>query len=100
MRYHALLVAAACGPNYERILALEGNPTEGQILYEEHCASCHGVDGGGVSGPALTERVPGLTGTEILQTIDEGPANMPDFSGTFSDQDLADILEYVTLTFQ
>lgn len=95
-----VMLLAACGSSYDKILELEGDPQIGQFLYEGNCASCHGDAGEGVSGPALTERVPLLTGTDILETIDEGPGDMPAFKGEFDDQQMADLLEYLTLTFQ
>lgn len=91
---------AGCGTNYEKILALDGDAVKGQILYESNCGTCHGDDGTGVTGPALTDVVPVLTSTEILETIETGPGAMPDFSDYFTDQQLADLLEYVTTEFR
>jgi mono/diheme cytochrome c family protein len=92
--------AGGCGRNYDKILALEGNATKGQILYQGQCYSCHGMDGEGLSGPSLRELVPQLTGTEILQSIVDGHDETTDFEADFDDQQLADILEYVTSEFQ
>jgi mono/diheme cytochrome c family protein len=89
-----------CKEDYDKILALEGDAVKGQILYENNCASCHGMEGEGISGPSLVEWVPQLTGTEILQTIVEGPGEMTEFGDYFDDQQLADILEYLTQEFQ
>lgn len=96
----AAVLLGGCGPNYDKILGLQGDAVKGQILYEAHCGTCHGDDGTGVTGPDLTALLPTLTGTEILQAIEEGPGAMPDFAGYFEDQQLADILEYMTLEFQ
>ena len=95
-----VLLVAGCGDRYDEIIQLEGDPVVGQFIYEGNCVSCHGAEGEGVSGPALTERVAVLTSTEILQAIDEGPGDMPAFDGEFDDQEMADLLEYLTLTFQ
>jgi mono/diheme cytochrome c family protein len=95
-----LVLLTGCATDYESILALDGDEVRGQFTYESNCASCHGVDGLGVTGPSLVERIPTLTGEQILEAIDTGPGDMPAFKSEFSDQDFADVLEYVTLTFQ
>lgn len=100
MRYGWLLVAASCGSRYDDVLALQGDPVQGEILYTNDCVSCHGVDGQGAASVALTEVLPNLTGTEILEAIDDGPASMPAYRSEYSKQDLADLLEYMTLNFQ
>lgn len=96
----ALLVLAGCGSRYEKILALTGDPLNGQLIYEADCASCHGIDGDGAAAGSLRETLPDLTGEEILQAIDDGPGNMPDYRGDYTKQEMADILEYITLEFQ
>lgn len=77
----------------------------GAMLFEEHCVSCHGADGAGREG----------VGGRLAQNgaITDGPAlniislmlkgieprgewgAMPDFADVLSDQDLADIANYV-----
>jgi mono/diheme cytochrome c family protein len=100
MRVGWIMFVAGCASRYERILALTGDPITGQILYEADCAACHGVDGQGASGTALTETLPTLTGTEILMMIDDGAGNMPAYRGQYTQQEMADLLEYITLEFQ
>lgn len=94
----ALLVA--CGTNYDKVLALTGDPVAGEFLYQGYCESCHAADGTGLSGPDLTERLPTLTSPEILEQIEVGGNGMPAFEGEFTDQELADLLEFLTLTFR
>jgi mono/diheme cytochrome c family protein len=96
----AVALVAGCGDRYESILALDGDPVQGEILYTGDCASCHGDEGQGAASIALTDVLPGLTGTEILQAIDEGPGNMPAYRGEYTKQEMADLLEYMTLNFQ
>lgn len=95
----AALILTGCGNRIDDILALEGDLTRGQILYESRCASCHGLQGQGVSGPAMDERVPLLTGTEILETVLDGIGQMPAFGDDLSDQQLSDLLTYLQASF-
>ncbi|MBU6449352.1 MAG: c-type cytochrome [Rhodospirillales bacterium] len=81
--------------------------SRGQILYTANCAGCHGATGGGM-GPNL---VPNLAGNDSITAelpynpigamlggldswVDNGP-KMPAFGAQFSDQQIADITNYV-----
>jgi mono/diheme cytochrome c family protein len=94
-----LLVVVGCGDRYEKIIGLQGDLVSGEFLYTGYCTDCHGDAGQGLSGPDLTERLPLLTSTQILEQIETGGNGMPAFD-EFEDQELADLLEYLTLTFQ
>lgn len=100
----ALAAAAAlwgCGVDCEQdILTLERDPVVGETIYSSRCETCHGSDGQGVSGPALTERVPQLSSCGIVDAVIEGPGQMPSFGDDLDEQQLADLVEYVTLEFQ
>ena len=95
-----VLVLAACGGGYDKVLELDGDIVSGEFIYGGYCASCHGDEGEGLNGPALTERLPLLTSAEILEQVETGGNGMPAYEGEFTDQELADLLEYLTLTFQ
>lgn len=95
-----MLALGGCERNYDSILALSPNIERGQFLYNGNCAGCHGKDGTGLTGPSLFERLPTLTGPEILAAIEEGPGDMPAFAGEFEDQELRNIHGYITLEFQ
>jgi ubiquinol-cytochrome c reductase cytochrome c subunit len=75
------------------------NLSEGQVLFSENCAACHTITG---VGDALANNVfaPSLypaTPTQVAEAIRTGPGNMPRFGpGTFSNQEVADIVKYVT----
>lgn len=47
----------------------KGSVTEGQAIYAQRCASCHGVKGGGGSGPELAGASHGLTGPNPDKTL-------------------------------
>jgi ubiquinol-cytochrome c reductase cytochrome c subunit len=75
----------------------EGNLSEGQSLFTEHCAGCHQIvaEGGFVTGA----RVPPLedaTPVQIAESVRIGPYVMPEFSRKdISDRQLDSIIAYV-----
>jgi mono/diheme cytochrome c family protein len=97
MRGWPLLVAAMVGCqvrglHVQAILELEGDPDSGEELFTEHCAECHGYG----SDPAE-----GLSAEQITEQILYGETEnvyvyMPDFWDTLADQQIADIVAYVT----
>lgn len=48
-------VGASIDENSVTLLEDAGILKEGQTIYQEKCAACHGADGGGVVGPNLTD---------------------------------------------
>lgn len=79
--------------------------TDGAILYQSACASCHGVTGGGGAGPSLAQLdsvraqsadnlVQVLARGDILQGKD-GIRLMPGFQSTMNHQQLAAVANYV-----
>jgi mono/diheme cytochrome c family protein len=73
------------------ILAMEGDATAGETLFADNCASCHGADATGGSGPDLSF---GLGDEDEVETILNGEEDMPAFADTLSDQDIADIIAW------
>jgi len=100
IRVLGLVALVGCGDRYGRILELEGDRLQGEILYSQDCASCHGDDGYGGIGPSLVERLPLLTDEEILETIETGPGAMTPFEGRFTNQELADLVLFLKAEFQ
>ena len=80
------------------ILTLDGNPSQGAVLYAGQCQLCHGQDGsGGVIGPDIRQEVPLKTDQELLTLFIGGQGNMLPIPLT--DQQYADVLTYVRETF-
>jgi len=85
------------------VSAQEGGDVErGGELFVENCAVCHGVDGQGRIGASL-EDFPGIDpGAAMRQTIAAGvagsvmPAWSEDQGGPLSDQDIDDIVAYIS----
>ena len=93
-----LPLLVACGEEggetsrVDDILALTGDATAGATVYADNCASCHGTDATGGSGPAIA----GMGETEeMAEVILEGEGDMTAFDGVISDQDIADVIAYV-----
>jgi ubiquinol-cytochrome c reductase cytochrome c subunit len=76
------------------------NQSVGQDLFSLNCAACHTITGSGdalaygTNAPSLQNR--SITAQQVAEAIRTGPANMPRFSGNLSDQQVADIVSYVT----
>ncbi len=101
----AAMLAVGCGegegeggPGVDAVMALSGDTAKGAEVYVGHCASCHGVDGSGGSGPSLTGEAEDPT--EIAAVVVNGDGEMPGFAGALSDQDMADVVAYVEIVLQ
>ncbi|MGO9853680.1 MAG: c-type cytochrome [Acidimicrobiales bacterium] len=72
----------------------------GQDLFSLNCAACHTITGAGdalafgTNAPSLQNR--SVTPQQVAEAIRIGPANMPRFSGNLTDQQVADLVSYVT----
>ena len=84
----AVLVLAACGGSTEGLF--------GKALYDQSCASCHGSEGEGGSGPPVG---PGsnavtLTDLQLDAVIRVGPGAMPGFP-RLTDEQVESLVEYL-----
>jgi cytochrome c oxidase cbb3-type subunit 3 len=72
---------------------------EGKRLYGAYnCAPCHGVNGGGAIGPALSDDtwIYGAKPDQIYATISQGrPDGMPSFGGHIPTQQIWQLVAYV-----
>jgi mono/diheme cytochrome c family protein len=77
--------------------------SNGQALYAQHCARCHGGDGKSKTAlgknfkaPDLTtSRVQARSNTRFTSSIKKGRGNMPGFSKKLSAQDIVALIAYV-----
>ncbi len=80
------------------------NQSVGQDLFSLNCAACHTITGSGdalafgTNAPSLQNK--NVTAQQVVEAIRIGPANMPRFSGNLTDQQVADIVSYVTRRLQ
>jgi mono/diheme cytochrome c family protein len=85
--------AAAQAPNLQT----------GQILFEQMCAQCHGLDGSKITsvGKAVKAKVlrdPAIQNqndAELYKEIAEGSKNMPPFAGTYRKDQINDLVAYL-----
>lgn len=66
-------------------------------VYEQHCASCHGIDGRSrfPDVPELRQQgVGSLPGVEAVNRLKFGGQRKPPFMGRLTDQELMDALIY------
>ncbi len=88
--------------------------SHGGQLYAQNCATCHMVDGSGVSNmqpPLIGDRIVAGNPATLIDVILRGPAavlppdrakyenTMPAFAANFSDQDVADVASFVRRVF-
>lgn len=97
------VLASACIERDQHVIDLVGDPVRGgNPLYANICARCHGADGAGVAGkgPDLRPIVPARTDRQLADTILYGTAaGSPAFGPSLTDQEVADLLAYLRVTF-
>ncbi len=74
----------------------------GATLFALNCAACHTITGMG-DALAFGTYAPSLhvaTATQVAEAIRTGPGNMPRFTGNLSDNQVRDIVAYVTEKIQ
>jgi mono/diheme cytochrome c family protein len=81
-----------CGAASGDISSGSGDTSSGASLYAANCASCHGADAQGGSGPNIA----GIGDSAgVIDTILNGTEGMPGFASSLSDTDVSDILAYL-----
>jgi mono/diheme cytochrome c family protein len=101
----------ASPPKAPLALVIGGSPGAGQRVFEGACASCHGFDGKGtiwqhadlvgdrsVYDPAATNVILSVLQGVNLSTV-QGQVFMPAFGSAYSDNEIADVANYVTSRF-
>jgi ubiquinol-cytochrome c reductase cytochrome c subunit len=76
----------------------EGDPAQGQVVWNSNCAHCHGATAqGGVAGAgAWTPAVTGRSPQVIAEAIRVGPFQMPEFSEEqISDEQVDDVVAFL-----
>lgn len=73
----------------------EGAAAEGETLYADHCAQCHGAEGGGGAGPPLAGNDFLQDAQAVVQQILHGGGGMPAFQDTLSSEQIAAVASHV-----
>ncbi|NCG21255.1 MAG: c-type cytochrome [Rhodobacterales bacterium] len=80
-------------------VVVNGDPLQGRVVYDEHCASCHGVKGEGGAGTALGNPVFLATASDgfLRHTIQQGRAAtpMPAFAQTLGEKETDDVVSFL-----
>lgn len=88
-----VLFAAINGCASGNIASASGNNSAGANLFAANCAGCHGANAQGGSGPNIA----GISDSNgVIDTILNGTEGMPGFANTLSDQNISDILAYLS----
>jgi mono/diheme cytochrome c family protein len=71
--------------------------TPGAQIFAASCASCHGADGGGGTGPKLAggaaaKRLPAVD--DQIRFVTDGSGAMPAFGGQLSPTQIREVVEY------
>jgi ubiquinol-cytochrome c reductase cytochrome c subunit len=78
--------------------------SDGADLFTLNCAACHTITGAGdalafgTNAPSIQNRE--VTPQQVTEAMRIGPANMPRFSGNLNDQQVRDVVAYVTERIQ
>jgi mono/diheme cytochrome c family protein len=95
-----------CDPKYlDQTNPFDWNDTAasiaGQVIYDQACGMCHGVDGSGAipgtpdyTDPEVTENLR-LNGGENLCVVADGRESMPGWKETLTDEQMWEILTYM-----
>jgi cytochrome c oxidase cbb3-type subunit 3 len=87
----AQMLAAAAG-DAERV-------SEGEAVYKQTCASCHGQKGEGLIGPNLTDEfwIHGGSKMDVYKVVAEGVSanGMPAWEGVISQDEMVDVVAYI-----
>jgi ubiquinol-cytochrome c reductase cytochrome c subunit len=85
-------------PYIPKVAVAGGNVAEGAALFALNCAACHTITGGGDALAYDTFSAPlrNIPADEVAEAIRTGPGNMPTFSGNLTDNQVRDIVKYVT----
>src|SRR5688500_5476197 len=85
----------SAGPPPQQVVD-SGNPADGEQVFADNCASCHGGDGGGGTGPKLQGEDAYTDPETVVSQVREGGGGMPGFADQLSAQELADVSAFVT----
>jgi ubiquinol-cytochrome c reductase cytochrome c subunit len=80
----------------------DANRADGFALFALNCAACHTITGGG-DALANNTYAPGLRkipSTQVAEAIRTGPGNMPRFTGNLNDEQVRNLVAYVTADIQ
>lgn len=72
-----------------------GEASDGATIYQQNCATCHGGDGSGANGPALTDVGERLTIEDQLEVVRDGRAGMPSWEDQLTRDEIQAVVDYL-----
>lgn len=104
----ALAIAAwvnSLSPSYPGIPSpnlKNANVSAGDALFALNCAACHTIEGDGdaLAFDTFSPSLRHIPAFQVVEAVRTGPGDMPRFTGNLSDQQVDDIVEYVTTEIQ
>lgn len=89
--FHELQMA---DPYIRQVMAQEGDPDQGQMIFSLNCAACHGADATGLVGPSLENVSHRKSQMGLIRQVISGKTPpMPKFQP--SPEIMADLLSYL-----
>ncbi len=75
--------------------------TQGEVVYNDYCAACHGVSGEGGGGPALAKNGFVKGRAAVINQILFGASDhgMPPFAPELTDEQIAQVATYIRNTW-
>lgn len=81
-------------PYVQSVLSLTGDSARGQVIFQQNCAVCHGLNADGRVGPSLHRVASRKSRIGLIHQVTSGDTPpMPQFQPT--SQDMADLLKYL-----
>lgn len=81
-------------PYVQDVLAHQGDPLQGQVIFQLNCSGCHGIDADGRVGPSLHHVASRKSRIGLIHQVTSGQTPpMPQFQPT--PQEMADLLKYL-----
>lgn len=98
MMYRGRVILMSLTISIAPATAFAGNANNGNVIFQEKCAACHGIDGKavlpGAPNFAKGERME-KPDSALKTSITNGLNTMPPFKGALSDGQIGDLLAYV-----
>ncbi|PSB19785.1 cytochrome C [filamentous cyanobacterium CCP1] len=81
-------------PYIQSVLSSQGDPARGQVIFQQNCSVCHGLNADGRVGPSLHHVGSRKTRIGLIHQVTSGATPpMPQFQP--SPQEMADLLKYL-----
>lgn len=81
-------------PYVQSVLSLSGDASRGQVIFQQNCSVCHGLNADGRVGPSLHHVASRKSRIGLIHQVISGETPpMPQFQPT--PEDMADLLKYL-----